>query len=50
MIRSIFYDDISMYVSFTVGGAITYDSVPESEWEELILKAKAMVDVLNTTA
>lgn len=50
VIRSIFYDDISMYVSVPVGGAITYDSVPESEWEELILKAKAMVDVLNTTA
>lgn len=42
VIRSLFYDSIQHYASFQVGGAITYDSIPENEWEECVLKAKAI--------
>ncbi len=50
VIRSILYDAESNYVSVPVGGAITYDSVPENEWDELTLKAKAMMEVLQAKA
>lgn len=42
VIRTLFYDSLSKYASFQVGGAITYDSDPQSEWEECLLKAKAI--------
>lgn len=42
VIRTLFYDTLSKYASFQVGGAITYDSDPKSEWEECLLKAKAI--------
>ncbi|WP_375563176.1 anthranilate synthase component I family protein [Bernardetia sp. OM2101] len=42
VIRTLFYDEFSKYASFQVGGAITYDSDPKSEWEECLLKAKAI--------
>ncbi|AFM03778.1 anthranilate/para-aminobenzoate synthase component I [Bernardetia litoralis DSM 6794] len=42
VIRTLFYDALSKYASFQVGGAITYDSDPQSEWEECLLKAKAI--------
>ena len=42
VIRTLFYDAFSKYASFQVGGAITYDSDPQSEWEECLLKAKAI--------
>jgi para-aminobenzoate synthetase component 1 len=42
IIRTLFYDSLSKYASFQVGGAITYDSDPKSEWEECLLKAKAI--------
>lgn len=42
VIRTLFYDTLSKYASFQVGGAITYDSDPQSEWEECLLKAKAI--------
>ena len=35
------------YVSFTVGGAITSLAVPENEYEECLVKAKAMLEVLK---
>lgn len=47
VIRSILYNTISQYLSFQVGGAIVYDSVPEKEYEECLLKAKAMLEVLR---
>ncbi len=47
VIRSILYNAISKYISFQVGGAIVYDSVPEKEYEECLLKAKAMLEVLG---
>jgi para-aminobenzoate synthetase component 1 len=30
-----------------VGGAIVFDSVPEEEYEECLLKAKAMIEVIE---
>ncbi|MDX5347014.1 MAG: aminodeoxychorismate synthase component I [Hymenobacteraceae bacterium] len=47
VIRSIQYNAGTGYLSFTVGSAITYDSVPEQEYEECLLKAKAMFGVLG---
>jgi para-aminobenzoate synthetase component 1 len=47
VIRSILYNDENQYVSFSVGSAITSLSVPENEYEECLLKAKAMLEVLQ---
>ena len=46
VIRSILYNGDLHYVSFSVGGAITAKSIPESEYQECLLKAKAMRQVL----
>ncbi|WOC41298.1 aminodeoxychorismate synthase component I [Polaribacter sp. HL-MS24] len=46
VIRSILYDQEKKYISYSVGGAITAKSVPENEYEECLLKAKAMKHVL----
>jgi len=47
IIRSILYNKTNNYVSFSVGGAITAKSIPENEYEECLLKAKAMREVLE---
>ena len=47
VIRSILYNQHNQYVSFSVGSAITSLSVPEKEYEECLLKAKAMFEVLK---
>lgn len=47
VIRSIIYDEEKKRVSFAVGSAITAMSDPENEWEECMLKAKAMLAVLS---
>ncbi|SRX54984.1 anthranilate synthase component I family protein [Aequorivita sp. CIP111184] len=47
VIRSILYNSSKKYVSFSVGSAITINSTPEKEYEECLLKAKAMREVLN---
>ena len=47
VIRSILYNQEKQYVSFSVGSAITSLSVPEKEYEECLLKAKAMREVLE---
>jgi para-aminobenzoate synthetase component 1 len=47
VIRSILYNEKQKYVSFSVGSAITTQSEPESEYEECMLKAKAMFEVLT---
>ena len=47
VIRSILYNASSRYVSFSVGGAITSKSIPELEYEECQLKAKAMLLALG---
>ncbi len=47
VIRSIAYNATNKYVSFSVGSAITSQSNPEQEYEECLLKAKAMFEVLG---
>jgi para-aminobenzoate synthetase component 1 len=49
IIRSILYNADEKYVSYSVGGAITAKSTPEKEYEECLLKAKAMKYVLQNT-
>lgn len=46
VIRSILYNAEKKYISFSVGSAITAKSNPEKEYEECLLKAKAMKFVL----
>ncbi|SHJ81159.1 para-aminobenzoate synthetase component 1 [Flavobacterium haoranii] len=48
VIRSILYNAENKYVSFSVGSAITSKSIPENEYEECLIKAKAMFEVLNS--
>ena len=47
VIRSVLYNKENRYVSFSVGSAITFLSEPEKEYEECLLKAKAMFEVLR---
>lgn len=47
VIRSILYNENNQYLSFSVGSAITSLSNPEMEYEECLLKAKAMFEVLK---
>tara|TARA_B110000977_G_scaffold449_1_gene602 strand:+ start:1452 stop:2741 length:1290 start_codon:yes stop_codon:yes gene_type:complete len=47
VIRSILYNASNSYVSFSVGSAITSKSTPEKEYEECLVKAKAMRSVLE---
>jgi para-aminobenzoate synthetase component 1 len=47
VIRSILYNQEKKYVSFSVGSAITSLSIPDNEYEECLLKAKAMREVLT---
>jgi para-aminobenzoate synthetase component I len=49
VIRSIMYNSSSQYLSFQAGSGITYYSDPIHEWEECLLKAKAMKQVLSGT-
>ncbi len=46
VIRSILYNSSNQYLSFSVGSAVTSLSIPENEYEECLLKAKAMFEVL----
>jgi para-aminobenzoate synthetase component 1 len=45
VIRSLLYNARTKYLSYQTGGAITYDSDPQLEWEEVRLKARAMEQV-----
>ena len=45
VIRSMFYNAESRYLSYQTGGAITWGSDPEGEWEEMRLKARAMEQI-----
>ena len=49
VIRSILYNTEKKYISYSVGGAITAKSIPEKEYEECLLKAKAMKFVLQNS-
>jgi len=45
VIRSLFYNAATQYLSYQTGGAITYDSIAAAEWQEVRLKARAMEQV-----
>ena len=47
VIRSILYNAENKYLSFSVGSAITSKSIPENEYDECLVKAKAMFEVLQ---
>ncbi len=47
VIRSILYNETKKYISYSVGGAITSKSHPLKEYEECLVKAKAMRTVLE---
>ncbi len=48
VIRSILYNETTQYTSYSVGGAITAKSNPLKEYEECLVKAKAMREVLES--
>lgn len=47
VIRSILYNEHNQHVSFQVGGAITYQCDAEKEYEECLLKASAIMQILT---
>lgn len=47
VIRSILHNSSKKYTSLMVGSAITQASIPELEYEECLLKAKALMEVLE---
>ncbi|MEJ7661137.1 MAG: chorismate-binding protein [Hymenobacter sp.] len=47
VIRSLQYRADTGYLSLQVGSAITYDSVPEQEYAECLLKAQGMLEALG---
>lgn len=47
IIRTILYNSTESYLSFQVGGAITYAANAEQEYEECLLKASAIIKVLG---
>ncbi len=47
IIRSILYNATNKYISYSVGSAITAKSNPLKEYEECLVKAKAMHEVLE---
>lgn len=47
VIRSILYNKKTEYLSFSVGSAITANAIAENEYNECLLKAKAMIAVLE---
>jgi len=49
LIRSIFIDTKNKKLTFNVGSAITLDSEPAQEYEECLLKAKAILETLKAS-
>jgi para-aminobenzoate synthetase component 1 len=49
VIRSILYNATSKYLSYQVGGGITFNSIAEQEYEECLLKAEAIRKVLTVS-
>ena len=47
VIRSILYNAKNRYVSYAVGSALTANALPAKEYEECLVKAKAMREVLE---
>jgi len=50
VIRSILHNASKQYTSLMVGSAITHQSIPENEYEECLVKAKALMEVLKHKA
>ena len=50
VIRSLFYNSTLARLSYQTGGAITYDSNAEQEWEEMRLKAWALERIFSGAA
>ena len=50
LIRSIYYDEETNNLNYQVGSAITYDSDAEAEYEECLLKAKAIEKTLGISS
>jgi para-aminobenzoate synthetase component 1 len=49
VIRTLLFNSTKKYLSFHVGSAITYHANAESEYEECLLKAKAILEVLGVS-
>jgi para-aminobenzoate synthetase component 1 len=47
VIRTLLYNADTNYLSFQAGSAITYHADAEQEYEECLLKAKAVLEVLG---
>lgn len=47
VIRSILYNEVNKYLSFQAGSAITYHADAAFEYEECLLKVKAIMEVLG---
>lgn len=47
VIRSIFYNEGKRYLNYMVGSGITHYCEPEKEYEECLLKSRAMQQSLN---
>ncbi len=47
VIRSIMYNNTNAYLEYAAGSAITFNSDPEKEWEECLLKGEAIKKVLT---
>ncbi|MFK8007467.1 MAG: anthranilate synthase component I family protein [Saprospiraceae bacterium] len=47
VIRSMIYNEDKKYLSYQTGGAIIFDSNPEGEYEECLLKAKGFFQMMN---
>ncbi|CAN5249733.1 anthranilate synthase component I family protein [soil metagenome] len=47
VIRSLIFNSKSKVLSFMVGSAITYDSDPDQEYQECLLKAKALREIFT---
>jgi len=47
VIRTLLYNQKSKYLSFQAGSAITWHADAEKEYEECLLKAKAILEVLS---
>ena len=48
VIRSLFYNEKKQVLSFQVGGAITIKSDPELEYEECLIKARAILEATKS--
>ncbi|HCS21863.1 MAG TPA: aminodeoxychorismate synthase component I [Bacteroidetes bacterium] len=49
VIRTLLYNEKDSYLSVQAGGAITYDSKPEEEWEEIQIKLSTIYKLFTAT-